>query len=136
MFKPLSVMNRKKSNLSAGSDVLQALFENGKSELSVQFIRWKLWKKWSEYVGPTMGQISEPVGYRRGVLFVWVKNSSWMQQLVFMREPMKDAINKKLQQSYVKDIHLTMDRKSVPADAMASEELKESISQLMKEDGD
>lgn len=129
-------MNRKKANLSAGSDVLQALFENGKSELSVQFIRWKLWKKWSEYVGPTMGQVSEPVGYRRGVLFVWVTNSAWMQQLVFMREPMKDAINKKLQQEYVRDIHLTMDRKSVPSDALASEELKDSISQLMKEGGD
>ena len=136
MFKPSIVANKKKTNLSASSDVLQALFENGKSELSVQFIRWKLWKKWTEYVGPTMAQISEPVGYRRGVLFVWVKNSSWMQQLVFMREPMKDAINKKLQQSYVREIHLTMDRKSVPADALASEELKESISQLMKEEGE
>jgi hypothetical protein len=127
-------MTKKKSNLSAGSDVLQALFENGKSELSVQFIRWKLWKKWSEYVGPTMAGVSEPVGYRRGTLFVWVKNSTWMQQLVFMREPMKDAINKKLQQPYVREIHLTMDRKSVPADAMASQELKESIATLMKED--
>jgi predicted nucleic acid-binding Zn ribbon protein len=124
----------KKDKLSAGSDVLQALFENGKSALSVQFIRWKLWKKWSEFVGPTMASASEPVGYQRGVLYVWVKNSAWMQQLVFMREPMKDAINKKLQQEYVKEIRLTMDRKSVPSDAIASQELKESIAQLMKDE--
>lgn len=126
--------NPKKPKMSSGSEVLQALFENGKSALSVQFIRWKLWKKWSEYVGPTMAAVSEPVGYQRGVLYVWVKNSTWMQQLVFMREPMRDAINKKLQQEYVKEIRLTMDRKSVPADAMASQELKESISQLMKDE--
>ena len=125
---------KKKPKMSSGSEVLQALFENGKSELSVQFIRWKLWKKWSEYVGPTMGVISEPVGYSRGVLYVWVKNSAWMQQLVFMREPMKDAINKKLEQRYVKEIRLTMDRKSVPSDAAASEELKESLSNLMKDE--
>ena len=127
-------MAKKKGNLSLGSEVLQALFENGKSELSVQFIRWKLWKKWTEYVGPTMGQASEPVGYHRGVLYVWVKNSAWMQQLVFMREPMKEAINQKLQKNYVYEIRLTMDRKAVPADAQASAELKESIASLMKDD--
>ncbi len=125
-------MAKKKSELSLGSEVLQALFENGKSELSVQFIRWKLWKKWSDFVGPTMGAVSEPVGYHRGILYVWVKNSAWMQQLVFMREPMKETINKKLQQNYVYEIRLTMDRKAVPADAQASQELKESISSLMK----
>ena len=124
----------KKPKMSTGSEVLQALFENGKTALSVQFIRWKLWKKWSEYVGPTMAAVSEPVGYQRGVLYVWVRNSSWMQQLVFMREPMKDAINKKLQQEYVREIRLTMDRKAVPADAQASQELRESIATLMKED--
>jgi predicted nucleic acid-binding Zn ribbon protein len=127
-------MAKKKGNLSLGSEVLQALFENGKSELSVQFIRWKLWKKWTEYVGPTMGQVSEPVGYHRGVLYVWVKNSAWMQQLVFMRGPMKEAINQKLQQNYVYEIRLTMDRKAVPADAQASAELKDSIASLMKDD--
>jgi predicted nucleic acid-binding Zn ribbon protein len=134
MFKPLIVNPKKKTNLSAGSEVLQALFENGKSELSVHFIRWKLWKKWSEYVGPTMGGISEPVGYHRGVLFVWVKNSAWMQQLVFMREHMRDTINKKLQQEYVKEIRLTMDRKAVPADAQASQELRESMASLLGEE--
>ena len=81
-----------------------------------------------------MAQGSEPVGYYRGKLYVWVKNSAWMQQLVFMREPMKDAINKKLQQEYVREIHLTMDRKSVPGDAQGTQELKESLSSLMKED--
>ena len=81
-----------------------------------------------------MAGISEPVGYKRGVLYIWVKNSAWMQQLVFMREHMRDSINKKLQQEDVKEIHLTMDRKSVPSDAQASAELKESMASLMGED--
>lgn len=124
----------KKSKISSGSEVLQALFENGKSPLSVQFIRWKLWKKWSEYVGKMLADVSEPVGYQRGVLYVWVKNSAWMQQLVFMREPMKDAINKKLEHEYVRDIHLTLDRRSVPRDAQESRELRDSLAQLMKDE--
>jgi len=127
--------NTKKSKLNArptlGSEVLQSLFENGKSPLSVAFLRWKLWKKWSEYVGATMGSVSEPVGYYRGVLYVWVKNSSWMQQLVFMREPMKEAINKKLEMKYVHEIRLTLDRKAVPQDAQEAQELRDSLSNLM-----
>jgi predicted nucleic acid-binding Zn ribbon protein len=123
----------KKPKISSGSEVLQALFENGKSELSVQFIRWKLWMKWSEFVGPTMGQVSEPVGYKDGTLFVWVKNSSWMQQMVFMREPLRDTINKKLEKYYVKEIRLTMDRNQVPADAETSDQLKDSISSIIKD---
>lgn len=131
-----SSSSKKRKKMSAGSEVLQALFENGKSELSQQFIRWKLWKKWSEYVGDTMGKYSEPVGYQRGILYVWVNNSAWMQQLVFMREHMKDAINRKLEQEYVREIRLTMDKKSVPRDAMAAEELKQSLGSLLKPEED
>lgn len=78
-----------------------------------------------------MAGVSEPVGYHRGVLYVWVKNSSWMQQLVFMREPMKDAINKKLEMKYVHEIRLTLDRKAVPADAQETQELRDSLSSLI-----
>ncbi len=126
-------MNEKKKEPTLSSEVLQALFENGKSELSLHFLRWKLWKKWPEFVGPTIAAASEPVSYYRGTLYLWVKNSAWMQQLVFMRDPIKDSINKKLQREYVKDIKLTMDRKSVPADPNAAEMLKSSIESLMKE---
>lgn len=83
-----------------------------------------------------MAASCEPVGYYRGILYVWVKNSAWMQQLIFMREPMKDAINKKLEQNYVKEIRLTMDRRSVPSNAEDSAELKQSISSLMGTEND
>ena len=122
---------KNKKQLTLGSEVLQALFENGKSPLSVQFIRWKLWRKWAEFVGATMAEVSEPVGYNRGILYVWVKNSTWMQQMVFMRDPMKETINQKLQMRYVAEIRLTMDRRSVPEDAIGSEELRQSIKALV-----
>lgn len=117
-----------------GSDALHSLFENGKSPLSQQFLRWKMWRRWSEYVGPTAAEHSEPVGYVRGNLYVWVKNSSWMQQMVFLREPLKDSINKKLGFEFVKNIHLTLDKKSVPRDQAEADELKNAISRLMKDE--
>lgn len=118
------------------SEVLQALFENGKSELSIHFLRWKLWKKWPEFVGPTIAAASEPVSYYRGTLYLWVKNSAWMQQLVFMREPIRDSINKKLQKEYVKEIKLTLDRKAVPSDPNATQELRSSLQSIMREGED
>ena len=80
-----------------------------------------------------MAAASEPVGYQRGVLYVWVKNSTWMQQLIFMRGAMKEEINKKLKQNYVHEIRLTMDRKSVPGDLEASQELRQSLASLIQD---
>jgi hypothetical protein len=127
---------KRKSQPQMGSEALQSLFENGKSPLSQQFLRWKMWQRWPEFVGATMGEHSQPVGYVRGTLYVWVKNSSWMQQMVFLKEPMKDSINKKLGFEFVKNVHLTLDQKAVPRDAQEAAELKESISKLSKADSE
>ena len=129
---PAVTDNKNKKQLTAGANVLQALFENGKTPLSVQFIRWKLWKRWPEFVGETMAQVCEPVGYKNGTLYVWVKNSTWMQQMVFMRDPLRATINKKLEIQYVNEICLTMDRRSVPRNASDSDALRESIANIMK----
>lgn len=90
------------------------LFENGKSPLSGQFLRWKLWAKWPEVVGPTIAQNAEPVAYTNGTLFLWVRHSAWMQQLVFMREHIQSTINQKMGQNYVRTIRFTLDRREVP----------------------
>jgi hypothetical protein len=124
---------RSGAGLTTSSEVLQALFEGGSSNLSDQFLRWRLWKNWAQYVGKTTAAISEPVGYKRGVLYIWVKNSSWMQQMIFMLDPLKENINLKMQKHFVKSIQLTLDRKSVPADAQSQNELKEAIAKTWVE---
>lgn len=124
---------KKKKKPTLGLEVLQGLFENGDSTLSQQFIRWKLWKMWSNYVGHSIATISEPVGYQKGTLYVWVKNSSWLQQLAFMLEPIKTSINEKLGFNYVNVIYLTLDRKKVPHSTEETEHLKRSVQNLMKE---
>lgn len=106
----------RRSQLTAGASILQKLLERGNDDLSKQFLRWKLWRQWSEYTTPTIAQVSEPVSYHKGTLYVWVKNASWHQQLVFLRDQIRDQINTKLGTNYVKRIHFTMDRRSVPKD--------------------
>lgn len=125
-----------KGKFSAGSEVLQRLFEDGKSPLSGPFLRWKLWARWSEVVGPTMAEAAEPVGFQRGTLWIWVRNSSWMQQMIFMREQIRTTINQKMGSEYVRVLRFTLDRREVPADVAAQQDLKALLSQMAPEDRD
>lgn len=122
-----------KSKFSLGSEVLQRLFESGNSPLSEQFLRWKLWARWGEFVGPTVAQNTEPVGLNRGVLYLWVKSSSWMQQLTFMKDPIRDTLNKKLGRPMIKNIRFTLDRREVPGEAQAQKDFKNVISKIAPE---
>jgi predicted nucleic acid-binding Zn ribbon protein len=118
----------KKRKLTLGSEVLQSLFENGKSPLSEQFMRWKLWAKWEEVVGPTIAKNAEPVGFQRGVLYVWVRNSAWMQQMIFLKDQIRDTINSKFENNFVKYIKFTLDRREVPQDDQTG--IREMIQRL------
>lgn len=94
-------------------------------------MRWKLWAKWEEVVGPTIAKNAEPVGFQRGVLFVWVRNSTWMQQMIFMKDPMRDTINQKFESNFVKTIKFTLDRRDVPSSD--NEGFKEMIQKIAPE---
>ncbi len=104
----------KKSVLVPVSNVLQAVLGNGKSPLSHQFIRWRLWRFWPEVVGETVASYSRPVGYDRGALVIWVQNSVQMQEMLFLRQQIRDSVNRYLGQNYVHRISLTLDDRSVP----------------------
>jgi predicted nucleic acid-binding Zn ribbon protein len=117
-----------------GAQVLKSLLENGDSPLSTQFLRWKLWKRWEDYVGTSISQVCEPVGYYRGELVIWVKNSSWIHQLTFMKDPILKKINQRLGIHYVHSIRFTLDRREVPATADEVTELKASMDALLKDE--
>lgn len=125
-----------KAKFSASSEVLQRLFEDGKSPLSGPFLRWKLWMKWRDVVGDTIADSTEPVGYSRGCLWLWVKNSSWMQQMVFMREDIRATINRKMGVDFVQTLRFTLDRREVPADAANQDEIRRVIGKVAPESED
>jgi len=119
-----------KSKFNSGAEVLQNLFSDKQGPVADQFLRWKLWMNWQEIVGPTTAQCCEPVSFHQGVLWLWVKNSTWMTQLNFMSETIKNTINQKFSQNMVKEIRLTMDRKNVPH--QNDEDFKNKLNQFFK----
>ncbi len=105
-----------KTKFKSSAEVLKSLFDDKRKggAVSDQFLRWKLWMTWTELVGPSIAEYTEPVSYRDGVLWLWVKNSTWMQQMTFMSDTIKNVIDQKFRKGYVKEIRFTLDRRSLP----------------------
>jgi hypothetical protein len=106
-------MSQKKPKLMTSCEVLQGLFENGKSPFSDQFQRWKLWRKWPELVGD-LAQHCRPVGFEKGTLYIWAENSAWLQELLFFRDVIKDRVNEFVGRKWVYRVHLTLNDRAVP----------------------
>lgn len=113
-----------------GTEVLQKLFENGKSPLSEQFIRWKMWSRWEEIVGSTLAKATEPVGLQWGTLIIWVPHSTVLQQMQFLKPNILQAVQKAYPQLKVKDIRFTLDRKQTPKDGENKENAQKFISKM------
>jgi hypothetical protein len=115
----------RKNELETASKVLQTVLANGKSPLSDQFLRWKIWRMWPAIVGETMGSFCEPVGYDKGRLHVWVKNSARMQEIRFFEATLKKKVNEHVGKTWVRSIRFTLDRQGVPEESKVSDDFKE-----------
>lgn len=114
----------------SGTEVLQKLFENGKSPLSEQFIRWKMWSRWEEIVGSTLAKSTEPVGLQWNTLIIWVPHSTVLQQMQFLKGNILAAVQKAYPQLKVKDIKFTLDRKQIPKDDASREKAQAFVSKM------
>lgn len=119
--------DKKKRELQPASKVLQTLLGNGKSPLSDQFLRWKIWRFWPQIAGPTLAGHTEPVGYDRGRLIIWVKSSARMQDVRFIEKNLRDKVNEHVGREWVKYIRFTLDRHGVPEQASASPIIKKYL---------
>ena len=109
------------------ANVLQALLGNGKSPLSDQFLRWRLWRFWPDVVGATIGKSCEPVGYKYGNLTLWVRSSARMQEMRFLHNNIREKVNAYVGREWVKYVTFTLDRRSVPDLDQAPDDLKKNL---------
>ncbi len=117
-------MSNQKKGFSSSSEVLQSLFQNSKSNLGEGFTRWKLWHDWQGIVGQTIAKHSTPVGYKRGVLYVWVDSSARMQEMSFLAGEIISKVNQYLDKKWVRRVQFSLDRKNVPDFSEAPESFK------------
>lgn len=135
--------NDRKPKFKTSAEVLQSLLsgraattvggkrqDSGIDHMADQFSRWKLWMNWSDVVGPTVAESCEPVSFHQGVLTLWVKNATWLTQISFMSEAIKNTINQKFTAGMVKEIRVTMDRKNVPQSN--NQDFKKNLQKFIK----
>lgn len=120
---------KRKAQLQPVSNVLQSVLANGKSALSDQFLRWKIWRFWPDIVGDTMAASCEPVGYDRGRLYIWVKSSARMQEIRFFEHTLRKKVNEHVGREWCKSIRFTMDRRGIPQPDQVSDEFKKYLDQ-------
>lgn len=65
---------------------------------------YAVWTFWNEEVGEAIARRAQPAEVRNGVLFVTVATHSWIQELRFMKEQIRERLNARLGAPLVRDI--------------------------------
>ncbi len=92
----------------------------------IQLDLHSIFPRWTELVGEEMNEHAQPLKIERGVLWLEVVNSSWLQQYQYEKLELLDTLNSFLRLSRLKDIKMvlskgkkdktqTSDQKSGPA---------------------
>jgi predicted nucleic acid-binding Zn ribbon protein len=64
----------------------------------------KLWDIWEETVGQTIAQNAKVSAFKEKLLIVEVSDSTWLYQLQFLKEEMKQKINQALGKDAIEEI--------------------------------
>src|SRR2546423_1188315 len=65
-----------------------------------------VWNVWAEVVGPLLASRTEPLRIEHGKLFVRVANSTWMQELQFLKDEIRNRLNHRLGAQIVRKFSL------------------------------
>ena len=68
----------------------------------------RVWEVWEEAVGPDVAKRSSPLALRHGRLVVAVTTAPWVQQLSFLRETIRDSLNRAIGQDLVRDVRFRL----------------------------
>lgn len=83
-------------------NILETIFRD--PELREQFLASLITTSWSRAVGKQIAEISEPLYFKDGRLFVKVKSAAWRQELSMMRQEIIERINRNIERNVVNEI--------------------------------
>ena len=76
---------------------------------------YRLWTFWADEVGPAVAARAEPAAFRDGVLSVRVAGAGWMQELQFMKDELRQRLNRRLGAELIRDIYFVSGSAPKPA---------------------
>jgi hypothetical protein len=108
---------RIKSNQNSISQLLPDLLQEKGWEQQLDL--HAIFPRWKEIVGEEMDEYAQPLKIERGVLWLEVANSSWLQQLQYEKVELLDTLNHFFRLSRLNDIKMVLPKgktaKAVPA---------------------
>ncbi len=105
-------MKRAPAAPSAVADVLGRLLKHVDPDQELRV--YTIWNFWNDEVGETIARRAQPARFRDGVLFVTVETHSWMQELRFMKDAIRERLNARLGADLVRDIVLVSGSVTAP----------------------
>jgi predicted nucleic acid-binding Zn ribbon protein len=98
----------------------------------------KIWAYWGEWFPETIQKGTQPIALDRGVLYILVKNSSWMYELNFNRDLILKKVQAQMGEAVVQSIKFTLDPKTLPQDVLQKAEFREFLkkSHFKSQEGD
>src|SRR5512134_1542582 len=92
--------------LTGISPLVRSLLQNAEASYPDQTHR--VWEVWERAVGPEVAKRTSPISLRRGTLLVAVATAPWMQQLSFLRENIRDSVNRTLGRDLVREVRFLL----------------------------
>lgn len=70
---------------------------------------WLAVERWAKVVGEEIAARSHAVRFERGIVYVQVVNSSWVQELSFLRRRIVRQLNREIGRNVVTDIRFSLE---------------------------
>lgn len=86
-----------------------------------------IFPRWKELVGEEMNEYAQPLKIERGVLWLEVANSSWLQQFQYEKLELLDTLNRSLRLSSLKDIKMVLPKGNTGKTKMSDQGSEPSI---------
>ncbi|NNF98455.1 MAG: DUF721 domain-containing protein [Desulfobacteraceae bacterium] len=94
--------NRRNSDLTPLGDILDTVVSRYQRRPEGKLSN--IWDEWEGAVGRIIAENARPSAFKGDLLLVNVSNSTWLQQLRFLKQEMLQKLNDALGQESVRDI--------------------------------
>jgi oligoribonuclease NrnB/cAMP/cGMP phosphodiesterase (DHH superfamily) len=102
----VTMAGRAKSDKDSVSRLLPGLLRDRGWEKQLDL--HSIFPRWREIVGDEVNEYAQPLKIERGVLWLEVANSSWLQQLQYEKLDLLDTLNRNFRLSKLHDIKMVL----------------------------
>jgi len=120
-----------KKGLSPISPLMKAMSKNLGLEKEIALFRLK--EGWPDVVGPAIASHTTPQAIRYHAMTLNVDGAAWLHELSFLKEEIRQKINRQLGTNVVRSLHLKIGPVAKPSKPEQTSEVKKKSIPLSKE---